>query len=215
MTATVPLYVVLCAYGGDALSLRDAAIAEHLSYLRGNRHRLRFAGPLLDDDNQSATGSLAIVEVADRAKAEDFIAGEAFYRAGMFSRVEIVRFASAVGQRQASLTDSGRQMFLCWWRTSTNLPYDGCPSLPRADASVGWLEGGVLLSDDGTRVVGGLCIIEVTDRHHAEGVVALDVERWSAADARTLVTRWRFGQALGGADDKVPRRSGIARRTTS
>jgi uncharacterized protein YciI len=205
MAATGPVYVVLCTYSGDVRALRDAAMAEHLAYLRRNRHRLRFAGPLLDDDNRCATGSLAIVEVPDRTSAEDFIAEEAFYRADMFGDIEIARFESAIGHRQVDLTaDPGRQTFLCRWRamTGTNLPYDGCPSLPGADASVRWLEGGALLSDDATRVVGGLFIIEVTDRRHAEGVVGSDVGRQSAAKASTLVTRWRFGEALGGADGK-------------
>jgi len=197
-----PLYVVLCAYREGASSLRDPAMSEHLSYLRKNRYRLRFAGPLLDDDNRTATGSLAIIEVADRAGAEGFIAGEAFHRAGMFGDVEIVRFESAVGHWQASVTpDPERQMFLCRWRTATDsdLTYDGHPSLPAPGRPVHWIEGGALLSDDGTHRVGGLSVVEVTDRYDAEELLALDVERWSVATARTLVTRWRFGQALGGA----------------
>jgi uncharacterized protein YciI len=204
MTATGTLYVILCAYGRDALSVRDAAMAEHLSYLRGNRQRLRFAGPLLDDDNRTATGSLAIIDVPDRARAADFIEREAFHRAGMFRDVEIVRFASGVGHRQTDFTAPERQLFLCRWRTAkgVDLPYDGRPSLHGWDASARVLEGGSLLSDDGTRVVGGLFIVEVANRRHAEQVLALDVGRWSATAVKTLVTRWRFGQALGGADGR-------------
>jgi uncharacterized protein YciI len=202
MSADGPLYVVLCTYRRGALSRRDAAMDEHLSYLRSNRHRLRFAGPLLNDDNGCATGSLAIVEAQDRTEAADFIEREAFYRAGMFGDVEIVRFESAVGGRQASLTqDPRRRAYLCRWRTMTYrcLPYDGPPSLPGGAPSVRWLEGGVLLSDDGTRVVGGLFVVEAIDRHQAAGVLAVDVERWSAAEVNTMVARWRFGLALGGA----------------
>ena len=138
MSVTGPQYVVLCTFRRGALSLRAAAMAEHLSYLRENRYRLRFAGPLLDDDEGTATGSLAIVEVADRAAAADFIQREAFHRAGMFDDVEIVRFESAVGLRQADLTtDPQRLMFLCHWRTApgADIPYNGHLGPLETDAS--------------------------------------------------------------------------------
>jgi uncharacterized protein len=183
MSAAGIQYVVLGTYRRGALALRAAAMAEHLAYLRRNRYRLRFAGPVLDDD-RTAHGSFAIVAARDRVRAADFIEREAFHRAGMFDNVEIVRFASATGHRQANLAADPERP----------------PSLPGQDSFARVLEGGVLLTDDGVRVVGGLFIIEATDRQYAERALALDVARWMVADAQTLVTRWRFGQALGGAD---------------
>jgi uncharacterized protein YciI len=201
MTDPLPVYVVLCTYGPDALSRREAAMAEHLSYLRENGFRLRFAGPTLADDGQTATGSLAVVAVADRAGAEDFIGGEAFNRAGMFDDIEITRFASDIDGRQALITpDPEREMYLCRWTTADATPVaDRDRSAVAEGAGVRLLEGGELLTDDASQAVGGFFLLEAPDRSAAEDFVAEDARRRSGAAARVLVRLWRFGKALGGA----------------
>ncbi len=202
MSADARTFVVLCTYGRDALSLRDAAMDEHLSYLRSNRHRLRFAGPLLDNDIRTASGSLAIVE-GSRADAEDYIAREAFCRAGMFDSIEIVRFESAVGLRQAELEpDARRQLYVCRWLTETGQTYRRPPSIPEADASTRMLEGGALLSDEGAQLIGGLFIVETVGRGTPRRSSRLTSNGGAWGTRRTLVSRWRFGQALSEGDGR-------------
>lgn len=198
----MPLYVVLCTYGPDANSRRPAAMAEHLAYLRKNRHRLRFAGPLLTDDGQAPAGSNAIVEVGDRASAEEFIEKEAFCRAGMFEDIEITRFRSMTENRQDGVTpDPDRPMFLCRWRIadSAGLPVAGNLGLPPDDASVHLVEGGALLTDDASQIIGALLIVEAADRATAERYVDHDIQRRSVVTDDVRISRWRFGQALGGS----------------
>jgi uncharacterized protein YciI len=201
MTEASPVYVVLCTYGPEALSRREAAMADHLSYLRKNGYRLRFAGPTLADDGQTTSGSLAVVEVPDRDGAEEFIRGEAFHRAGMFDDVEITRFASDVDGRQVRITpDPEREIFLCRWTTADPTPVVGrAPNAAVGPARGRLLEGGALLTDDGSREVGGFFLVEVPDRSAAEEFVTEDVRRRSGPAAHVLVRRWRFGNALGGA----------------
>ena len=195
------MYLVLCTYGPDALSVRDAAMGDHLSYLRENRDRLRFAGPLLDQDGHTASGSLAIVDTDIRAHAQDYIVNEAFYRAGMFDGVEIIRFDSAIGLRQVNLKVEPEQLYMCRWLTASGVPSGRAPA-PESAALCPELERGALLSDDGTHVIGGLHILATSDREHAESVVASDVERWGVDDASCFVSRWRFGQALSAVDGR-------------
>lgn len=195
------MYLVLCTYGPDALSVRDAAMDDHLSYLRENRDRLRFAGPLLDPDGLTASGSLAIVDTDIRAQAEDYIVNEAFYRAGMFDGLEIIRFDSAVGLRQVNLEVQPEQMYMCRWLTASDIRAGRLPG-PDPAPPCPVLESGVLLSDDGTHVVGGLHIVATSDIGHAEMLAEADAERWGVDDARRFVSRWRFGQALSAADGR-------------
>ena len=61
----------------------------HLDYLRAQGARILVAGPTTDDDGQSVTGSVIILDCDDRAAAEDFAAGDPYARAGLFARVEI------------------------------------------------------------------------------------------------------------------------------
>lgn len=203
MTETRSLYLIRCTYGADAHSLRERAMAEHLSYLQENGHRLRFAGPLLADDGRTATGSNAIVEVSDRTDAEDFIAEEAFNRAGMFDDIEILRFESGLNNRQVHITpDPEREMFFCRWTTAarSGMSSAGGFEVSQGDPSVRMLEGGALLTDDATQVIGGLFILEVHNRPAAEDFLAMDIRRRSGDADDVLVSRWRFGQALGMAD---------------
>ena len=202
MSDSQVLFVALGRYGANAHSLRAAAMGDHLAYLRGNGERLRFAGPMLADDGRTPTGSLAIVEVPDRAAAERFVSEEAFFRAGMFDHVEIHRYASAVDGRQVHIApDPGRHLYLCRWIGAADASSPAYRALPPATeaAAVRVLEAGALVGDDGEAGLGGLFIVEAADGAAARDVVTDDVRRRAGSAGDVLVCRWRFGQALGGA----------------
>lgn len=195
------LFVALCRYGPDAHSLRSAAMADHLAYLRRNGERLRFAGPLLAEDGRTATGSLVIVDAAHRADAEQFVAEEAFHRAGMFDDVEIHRYASTVGGRQVAIApDASKDLYLCRWTGRADSSSGGGVPPPVAGvAPVRVLEAGALVDDAGLGVHGGLAIVETVGSAAARRVATDDVRRRAGVADDVLVSRWRFGQALGGA----------------
>ena len=195
--------LVLCTYGRDALSLRDAAMDEHLSYLRSNRDRLRFAGPLLDNDTRTASGSLAIVEGGaaltprTTSPARRSVAPEC----STTSRSSASKVRSVCDRPSWNQT-ARRQLYVCRWLTETGHDLHAPAEHPRGGRIDWMLEGGALLSDEGAQLIGGLFIVETVDRGHAEAVLASDVERWAWATHRTLVSRWRFGQALSEGDGR-------------
>ncbi len=49
-------------------------------------------GATLSDDGESMTGSFLLIDMADRAVAEAFAAGDPFAKAGLFESVEIRRW---------------------------------------------------------------------------------------------------------------------------
>ncbi len=61
----------------------------HLDYLASVGERLFAAGPTTTDDGTGMTGSLLIIECADRAEAEAFAAGDPYSKAGLFETVTI------------------------------------------------------------------------------------------------------------------------------
>ncbi|MGZ6194945.1 MAG: YciI family protein [Candidatus Binataceae bacterium] len=67
---------------GDArrAPLRDA----HLDYLNVHERIIVSHGSLLDDDGVKTIGSVLILDVADKAEADAFWAGEPFNRAGVY-----------------------------------------------------------------------------------------------------------------------------------
>ena len=86
------LYAVYCLDNENTAALRDQHRMKHREYLDQWKDNLFFSGPLLDDvDENIQLGSLFIMKVKDRAEAESYIYNEVFYKAGVFSKVTIVR----------------------------------------------------------------------------------------------------------------------------
>ncbi len=75
--------------GGE--TVRAATRQAHLAYLDTHKDILVLGGGLLADDGVTRTGSVLIVNVADRKAAEAFSAEEPFRKAGLFKTVKITR----------------------------------------------------------------------------------------------------------------------------
>lgn len=73
--------------GGEAV--RAAAREDHFAYLAEHEDILVLGGAMLADDGVTRTGSVLLVNVADRAAADAFSENEPFRKAGLFERVEI------------------------------------------------------------------------------------------------------------------------------
>ncbi|WP_323038921.1 YciI family protein [Gemmobacter sp.] len=86
------LYSIHCLDGGDRKALRDQHIQAHWDYLKAAPVRLVVAGPLLAEDGATAVGSLFVVEVPDRAAAEDFNRNDPFHKAGVWGTISIDLF---------------------------------------------------------------------------------------------------------------------------
>lgn len=85
------LFAHFCLNGEDAAGPRVEFRPAHLDYLAATSDRLFAAGPLYDDsaatDLEDRVGSLYIVDVADRAAADAWLAEEPFNRNGVYGDV--------------------------------------------------------------------------------------------------------------------------------
>lgn len=73
----------------NSLALRMETRPRHLEYMAP--FDTPVAGPLLDDDDNPC-GTCIIVELADRAAADAFIAGDPYTQAGLFQSVRVHPF---------------------------------------------------------------------------------------------------------------------------
>lgn len=85
-------FVFICKDRPDGGALRAANREAHLAYLKGFGDRIVSAGPLQSDDGERMTGSLLIVDLADRAAAGAFATADPYAKAGLFASVEIHRW---------------------------------------------------------------------------------------------------------------------------
>ncbi len=86
------LYMI---YGIDkqpgAEEIRAAARPDHFDYLKKNQSILVIGGATLADDSDARTGSVLIINVPDRAAADEFALNEPFRKAGLFETVTVTR----------------------------------------------------------------------------------------------------------------------------
>jgi hypothetical protein len=82
-------YAFYCLDKAGAGEIRAQNRAAHVAYLKAQGDKLVTAGPLLGDDEAAMVGSLIVLDLADRAAAESFAAGDPYAHAGLFRSVEI------------------------------------------------------------------------------------------------------------------------------
>lgn len=85
------LFAIICTDRPASLDVRLATRAAHIAYLTTYADRVVQGGPLLDVEGRPC-GSLLLVDVADRAAAEGFAAGDPYGRAGLFESTIIRAF---------------------------------------------------------------------------------------------------------------------------
>ncbi len=80
----------------DAAALRAEHLAEHLDYVGRIMANIMVAGPLAAD-GEAAPGSLAVIDVPDRAALEKLIADDPYYRHGVWSAFDAQPYDPVVG----------------------------------------------------------------------------------------------------------------------
>lgn len=89
------LFALMCDDKPGGIEIRKANRADHLAYLKETGVVVQ-AGPFLDADG-AMTGSLVVIDVADRAAAEAWVAGDPYGKAGLFARVTIRPWHRVIG----------------------------------------------------------------------------------------------------------------------
>ena len=85
------LYIIYQEDREDGAAIRAAIREAHFAYLDRHKDILVLGGALLGDDGAARTGSVLIINVADRAAADAFSENEPFRRAGLFRSVKVSR----------------------------------------------------------------------------------------------------------------------------
>jgi len=82
------LFALLCTDKPGSLDLRMSVRPDHLKYLESLGTALKAAGPFTNDEGQP-TGSLVVIEAADRSAAQAMAENDPYAKAGLFAAVEI------------------------------------------------------------------------------------------------------------------------------
>lgn len=88
-------FLILTFDKADHEHVRDAYRAAHYAHLHSHQAKLIASGGLRDDADQNFIGGAIILDTDVREEAERFAATDPFTEAGLFERVEIVRWRAA------------------------------------------------------------------------------------------------------------------------
>ena len=80
-------FMAYCLDKPGALEIRMANRPKHVEHLTSYNDKLIFAGPLLD--GEAMIGTLVVLEVADRAEMDKFLANDPYAKAGLFQSVSV------------------------------------------------------------------------------------------------------------------------------
>ena len=90
----MPLFALICTDKADHEPLRKANRETHLAYLN-ETGCVTYAGPFLDAGTM--TGSLVILDVADKSAAAAWAAADPYALAGLFAKVRIEEWKKVIG----------------------------------------------------------------------------------------------------------------------
>lgn len=84
------LFVIHAVDKPGSAELRQKTRPAHLDYLTQAGPQVIAAGPTLTEDGVGMTGSVLIIEAADRAGAESFAHSDPYAKAGLFQSTTIM-----------------------------------------------------------------------------------------------------------------------------
>ncbi|MBS0960029.1 MULTISPECIES: YciI family protein [Acetobacter] len=88
------LFSIVCTDRQNGFETRLATRAQHLAHLEKHKNIIRFAGPMLDEEEKPC-GSLIMIDVDNPSAADVFAAADPYTKAGLFESV-IIRAVKTV-----------------------------------------------------------------------------------------------------------------------
>jgi uncharacterized protein YciI len=163
-------------------TLRDELLEEHWSYMDRYSNELIARGPTFTDDD-TATGSVHIVDLPDPVAARAFAFDEPNYQAGVYRDVLLRRWRNVLGRTMWEFPGgrSGGNRYLVLGLGAAMAE----DTVPAGQETL--IAYGPLLSDDGARFLGTAALVQATDPAAARAMLApgryADIE----------VHNWEFG----------------------
>lgn len=93
------LFCLICTDKPNALELRLANRDAHLKYW-GGAGCVKIGGPFTNDDASVMNGSMLVIDVDSRAKAEALVENDPYNKAGLFQSTEIRAWKWLLGPKE-------------------------------------------------------------------------------------------------------------------
>lgn len=86
------MFVVHCQDKPGAQQIRLDNRAAHLEWLKANLDKIAMAGPVQTEDRTGMVGSVLVLNFAERAELDAFLAQDPYAKAGLFAAVTVLPY---------------------------------------------------------------------------------------------------------------------------
>ncbi|MAB14166.1 MULTISPECIES: YciI family protein [Parvibaculum] len=93
------LFCLYCTDKPDSVDIRLANRDAHLKYW-ADAGCVKIGGPFTTDDGATMNGSMLVIDVADKAKAQALVENDPYNKAGLFQSAEIRAWKWLLGPQQ-------------------------------------------------------------------------------------------------------------------
>ncbi|MFB4292431.1 YciI family protein [Nonomuraea sp. ATR24] len=194
-------YFIYCRDRTGSMPRRMELVEAHWSFMDPYGDAMIARGPTLLDD-ETATGSMHVVDLPDAAAARAFAFDEPNYRAGVYGDVLMRRWRTIAGGRMWDYTGGvdGYERFLVIGharlgqgaaRESLDDDYRRYLTGPGLGDRV--IVAGTLLSEDGAEWMGTALMVELPDREAAEAMLPQGPGGRAGLYESVEVHSWEFG----------------------
>ena len=83
------LFALICIDKPGALDLRKEKRPEHVAHLKSLGDQLILAGPFTEEDGETMTGSLVVIEADSMEHARQTAEKDPFFKYGVFEKVDV------------------------------------------------------------------------------------------------------------------------------
>lgn len=196
------LFSILIYDKPNSAALRDVHRKAHLEYLEAFDAQTLFAGPFTTDDESEDLGSLRLIDLPDRAAAEQHIADEPYVIGGIQDRWQISRWQPALpfSWRDCPRKEGHIQALFY----GLDHPNGSAKRAQYHDDQSAYLEAnqdtvmmhGPLLDDAGENPTGNIFLLDVPDLAAGRTFMENAPYHRSAPYEGVLFHRWRFGRVF-------------------
>ncbi len=186
----------------EAAALRDVHRKAHLDYLKSFDDATRFAGPFLTDDGKLELGSFRILDLPDRAAAEEHVANEPFIIEGIQERPSVHRWRATVPHswRDCPREEGNRQFYV----HALDKADGGAIRKTLHEEHVAYLTEngdsvmvrGPLVTDDGETRNGSVLLLDFPDIKAARAFWAEEPYNRAGLYESVEFYAWRFGRVF-------------------
>ncbi|MDG2313107.1 MAG: YciI family protein [Alphaproteobacteria bacterium] len=192
-------WMIKCRSKSGTDELRTATIPSHIAHLDKFKASTWFSGPIFTDDGNSAIGSLRFIEFPDRIKAEEYIGSDPYTTEGIFETIIVERWIPSLNHRQLTYTRKEQtQQFILYCNDN-----EGSSPIRNSlrekhrtylnSLSEKIIARGPLTNDTGDKIIGSVCLLDVSNRKEAEELWSNEPYNMAGVYNEITIERWMFG----------------------